>query len=275
MSLNASKSALENMTFAEFRERLPENPVILIPLGSHEEQGPHAPMGDFMLTKALSLMIAEKSGAIAAPTLPFGYADFFKTIPGGIQLRPSTFMAVVEDMLTAFLDHGLDRLLILNGHTTNAPLIEQTVRRIRQERGVAIPSIDLWQSISPGLWEEIYGADAASVRGHGGDPLTSIYLHLFPDLMRMDLIEPSSKAQILGLQSLGVRGVQFEGMPVNLPINVDEVNKHGMLGGKPERASAATGQKLVEHLVGYCSRFIAHMRANDLRNINQSKGGEG
>lgn len=275
MSLNASKSALENMTFAEFRERLPENPVILIPLGSHEEQGPHAPMGDFMLTKALSLMIAEKSGAIAAPTLPFGYADFFKTIPGGIQLRPSTFMAVVEDMLTAFLDHGLDRLLILNGHTTNAPLVEQTVRRIRQEHGVAIPSIDLWQSISPGLWEEIYGADAASVRGHGGDPLTSIYLHLFPDLMRMDLIEPSSKAEILGLQSLGVRGVQFEGMPINLPINVDEVNKHGMLGGKPERASAATGQKLVKHLVGYCSRFITHMRANDLRNISQSKGGEG
>ncbi|MGU3576016.1 creatininase family protein [Brucellaceae bacterium C25G] len=263
------------MTFVEFRERLPENPVILIPLGSHEEQGPHAPMGDFMLTKALSLMIAEKSGALAAPTLPFGYADFFKTIAGGIQLRPTTFMAVVEDMLSAFLDHGLDRLLILNGHTTNAPLIEQTVRQIRNDRGVAIPSIDLWQSIPPALWNEIYGTDAATVRGHGGDPLTSIYLYLFPEMVRTDLIKPSSKAQIIGLPSQGVRSVQFEGMPVNLPINVDEVNKDGMLGGAPERSSAETGQKLVEHLVGYCSRFVEHMRNSDLRHICETKCGEG
>jgi creatinine amidohydrolase len=263
------KNALKDMTFAEFRERLPEKPVILLPFGSQEEQGPHAPMGDFMLTEAIALKVAELSGAIAAPTIPFGYADFFKTIPGGIQLRPSTFSAVVEDMVNAFLDHGLEHILILNGHTTNASLIDQVVRRIRAERGVSVASINLWQSIPETLWKDLYGSAVAEARGHGGEPLTSVYMHLFPDLLRMDLRKPAGRAKAFGLSTGGVNNVQFEGMPVHVPLNCHEVNADGMLGGNPELASAENGQRIVEHLVGFCSRFVDHMRVWDMRSPSQ------
>jgi creatinine amidohydrolase len=81
------KFLLKDMTFREFQQRIPDNPVILPPLGSQEEHGPMAPMNDFMLTEAF----AERADAIAAATLPFGYADYFRPIPGGIQLRAETF----------------------------------------------------------------------------------------------------------------------------------------------------------------------------------------
>ena len=259
------KNALKDMTFAEFRERLSGKPVILLPFGSQEEQGPHAPMGDFMLTEAIALKVAEISGAIAAPTVPFGYADFFKTIAGGIQLRPSTFSAVVEDTVTAFLDHGIEHVLILNGHTTNAPLIDHAVRRIRSERGVSVVSINLWQSIPDALWQELHGPAFAAARGHGGDPLTSVYLHLFPDLMRMDLSRPSGRTKAFGLPTGGVNNVQFEGMPVHVPLNCHEVNADGMLGGDASLASAEKGQRIFEHIVGFCSRFVEHMRDLDMR----------
>lgn len=259
------KNALKDMTFAEFRERLSEKPVILLPFGSQEEQGPHAPMGDFMLTEAIALKVAEASGAIAAPTVPFGYADFFKTIAGGIQLRPSTFSAVVEDTVTAFLDHGIEHILILNGHTTNAPLIDHTVRRIRSERGVLVASINLWQSISDTLWQELYGPASSAARGHGGDPLTSVYMYLFPDLLRMDLRRSSGRAKAFGLPTGGVNNVQFEGMPVHVPLNCDEVNPDGMLGGDPTLSSAENGRRIVEHVVGFCSRFVEHMGEWDMR----------
>ncbi len=265
MMATVQKNALKDMTFAEFRERLPEKPVMLLPFGSQEEQGPHAPMGDFMLTEAIALKVAELSGAVAAPTIPFGYADFFKTIPGGIQLRPSTFSAVVEDMVNAFLDHGIEHILILNGHTTNASLIDQAVRRIRAERGVSVASINLWQSIPDTLWKDLYGPAVAEARGHGGEPLTSVYMHLFPDLLRMDLRKPAGRAKAFGLPTGGVNTVQFEGMPVHVPLNCHEVNADGMLGGDPELASAENGQRIVEHLVGFCSRFVDHMRAWDMR----------
>jgi creatinine amidohydrolase len=263
------KHALKDMTFAEFRERLSEKPVILLPFGSQEEQGPHAPMGDFMLTEAIALKVAETSGAIAAPTVPFGYADFFKTIPGGIQLRPSTFSAVVEDSIAAFLDHGIDHVLILNGHTTNAPLIDHAVRRIRAERGVSVASINLWQSIPDTLWKELHGSEVARARGHGGEPLTSVYMHLFPELLRMDLCRPSVRGKAFGLPTGGVNNVQFEGMPVHVPLNCHEVNADGMLGGDPSLASAEIGRRIVDHIVGFCGRFVDHMRDWDMRSLSQ------
>ncbi|MET0529913.1 MAG: creatininase family protein, partial [Microvirga sp.] len=137
--MTGRKRALKDMTFAEFRERLAERPVILLPFGSQEEQGPHAPMGDYMLAERLALLAAETCDAIVAPPVPFGYADFFRAIPGGMQLRATTFTALLEDAVCNFLDHAIEHLVVFNGHTTNAPLIDQTLRRIRTERGVAIP----------------------------------------------------------------------------------------------------------------------------------------
>ncbi|HEY9348145.1 MAG TPA: creatininase family protein, partial [Inquilinus sp.] len=254
------KHALKDMTFVEFRERLAERPVILLPFGSQEEQGPHAPMGDFMLTERLSVLAAEAADAIAAPTVPFGYADFFRTVPGGVQLRAETFSAVLEDTVTAFLDHGVEHLVVFNGHSSNAPLIDQTLRRLRRERGVAVAALNIWRLIPPELWRELHGDKAGQARGHGGDPLTSVYLHLFPELMRPDLVRPATPSQAFGLPTDGVAAVSFEGLPVQMPLDVTEVNPDGMLGGDPTLADAAIGARIVEHIVGFTARFVAHFR---------------
>ncbi|WHA44087.1 creatininase family protein [Agrobacterium larrymoorei] len=48
----------------------PGKPVITLPFGSQEEQGRHAPMGDFMLMEAIALKVAEASGTIVAQRMP-------------------------------------------------------------------------------------------------------------------------------------------------------------------------------------------------------------
>ena len=84
-----AKHLLKDMTFVEFRERIARStPVILIPLGSQEEQGPTAPMGDWMLAEALAATVAARADAIAAPTIPFGFGDYFRPVPGGVSSDP-------------------------------------------------------------------------------------------------------------------------------------------------------------------------------------------
>ena len=110
-----NKLRLAELTATEAREALAENPVILLPMGSHEDQGPHAPMGDYLLADAIAERIAARASTrgtacFLAPVLPFGGADYFGSSPGGIALGQATLHAVIADMLAALLRQGLRNL---------------------------------------------------------------------------------------------------------------------------------------------------------------------
>ena len=255
------KYLLKDFTWIELKERLKEKPVILLPFGSQEEQGPHAPMGDWMLTEALAARIAKKADAIAAPTMPFGYADYFRPIPGGIALRPETFCRVVEDICINFLDHGIEHLVIFNGHSGNYPLIDQVIRKMKRARGVLIPCLNVWRLITSEKWKELHGEWGIKAFGHGGDPLTSVYLYLFPELMRMELIEPEpQKKTFLGLPTVALNAVNFRGVDVNVALDITDRCDNGIAGGDPTRSSAAIGQKITDYIVDFTVAFLEHFK---------------
>ncbi len=256
--------ALQDLSWPEFRARLTGNPPILLPLGSQEQQGPHAPMGDYVLAERLALAAAERAGAICAPVLPFGHADFFRGAAGGVQLRAETFSMVLEDMVTAFLDHGLSHIIICNGHSTNAPLIAQVAQKVRREHGVMIASLNLWRMIPDSLWEEVHGAGSARARGHGADPVTSVGLHLTPELMRMGAARPAMRSNAFGLPSTSqFAGVTFGGFEVALPLDVTEVASNGVGAGDPTLASTEAGARFSDWIIGAITDFVTHFRRCD------------
>ena len=256
--------ALQDLSWPEFRARLSDNPPILLPLGSQEQQGPHAPMGDFVLAERLAFAAAERAGAICAPVLPFGHADFFRGAAGGIQLRAETFTMLLEDMVTAFLDHGLRHIIVCNGHSTNAPLIAQVAHAIRRQRGIMIASLNLWRMIPDGLWHDVHGAHAADARGHGADPVTSVGMHLTPELMRMGTAQPAKRSSALGLPTTSqFASVMFGDFEVALPLDVTEVASNGVGQGNPALASAEAGARFAEWIVGAIADFATHFRSCD------------
>ncbi|GGB30624.1 creatininase family protein [Allosediminivita pacifica] len=258
-----TKHLLEEMTFLEFRDRIESEsePVVLIPLGSQEIQGPMVPMGDFMLTREVASEVAKASSAIAAPTLPFGYAEYFRSVPGGIALSADAFRATLRDIIDNFLDHGLTRIVLLNGHSGNYPLIDQVIRAIRNERGLMVPCINLWRSIPDELWTELHGDFGKRAFAHGSDPVTSVYLHYFPHLAQMDKARKDETfGKVVGLPTAGLAGVKFEGIEIGMAVNVDDHCSNGIAGGDPTRSSAEKGQRIAAHLVEFCTRFVAHFR---------------
>ena len=72
------------------------------------------------LASILAERVAVRTGAIVSPTLPFGCANYFRDVPGGMQVPAATFRAVPRDMVMSFIHHGLTRLLVFNGHTGDA-----------------------------------------------------------------------------------------------------------------------------------------------------------
>jgi creatinine amidohydrolase len=251
----------------EAREILDANPVILLPMGSHEDQGPHAPMGDYLLAEKiaeLTAIRASKAGTrtLVAPVLPFGGLDWFGSMKGGIALSQATLTTVIAEMVDGLHRNGLTRLIVINGHGGNVGPIGEVARELYLREQIVLPSLYLWRigyGLLPGI---LGGADkAAAVAGHGSDPLTSIGLHLFPELIRKDLIpdgKPLKRDPILDLPFTGLGTASFEGAEIAMPNEYDEVYNLGVAKGDPRLCSAETGAALTEKLTDICARFVAH-----------------
>ena len=157
------KVRMGEITAPEMREILRARPVVLLPLGSFEDQGPHAPMGDYLSAERMAELIAERATTrgtrtLVAPVLAYGGADYFGTAPGGIALGQETFRSVLRDMFACLLRHDISRLIVVNGHAGNTQAVLDTAREIWRARRILIPSFYLWK-IARGLMPGIVGAE--------------------------------------------------------------------------------------------------------------------
>lgn len=265
-ALTKPKVHMGTLTGGEGREAFARNPVILLPMGSHEDQGPHAPMGDYLLAEKVAELAAIRATEAGTPTyvapvLPFGGADWFGPMIGGIAISQATLTSVITDMVASLHRNGLTRIIVINGHGGNVGPIGEVARTLWQEKKVVLPSLYLWR-ISYGLLPSLIGAEKAkAVSGHGADPLTSIGMHLFPELIREDLI-PEGKAlkndSVLGLPYTGLGTASFDGAEIGLPMEYDDTYHLGVAKGDPRLCSAETGQVLVDKLTDIVARFAAH-----------------
>src|ERR1700722_772478 len=166
---------LGDMTGATFAQVAPLSPVILLPLGSHEDHGPHLPMGDYLLAEPLAIRIAQAATqagvqTFVAPCLPFGVADYFGCSPGGMAISAASFRAVLSDLLAGLLRHGLTNIVILNGHGGNMPVIHEVTLDIKRQNNLVIPSFYLWK-IARQLIAGRLGAGQGGRLGYGVEQL--------------------------------------------------------------------------------------------------------
>lgn len=255
------KHALYTMTWKEIEEAFAKDPVVLIPMGSTEQQGVHTLTGDYLAAEAIAKRTAEASGAYYIPVIPFGCSEYFRCFPGTISLRPSTVEAVITDVVQSLTEHGVTKLFFINGHAGNTPTIEDVARRLRREKGLTCFSIDLWQGLTDKAKKDIYGDEDSS--GHGGDPLTSVLLYLYPEYMRMDLLGPVENIrEYKGVPVTGLKKGMVAGVPFNLYMDMSDMTKQGIMGN-PFASSAERGEKIVNHLVHACCEMVKLIQTHD------------
>ena len=263
MNASTQHVRLGDMTATAFAAAARKSPVILLPLGSHEDHGPHQPMGDYLLADMMAERIARRATgqgvpAFVAPTLAFGVADYFGSSPGGLALSPSTFRAVLQDVLEGLLRHGLRKIIILNAHGGNVPVIHEVTLGLRHGRGVMIPSFYLWK-IARQLMEKRIGV-AHGRFGHGAEPLLALNLALRPDCVVTAESGAGEQARVLGLPVAGFGTLDFQGLAVEAPIEFGETPGAAIATAWQER-SAALGDEIAAALVAAGAEFVAHFNA--------------
>jgi creatinine amidohydrolase len=257
----AQKVRTAEMSWREVEEAIKAGAAALVPMGSTEEHGPHAPTGDFMIADAITERVAAATGDVMTPTIPFSYSEYFRHYPGTVTLQPETLTLLIRDTVYCLLDEGFRHVILFNGHKGNEPILMTLIRQIRRERGVLVPIVaPLGFGLTGPLQRELYGDTPT---GHGGEPIGSIVSYLRPDLINLDRADGWESKDYLGLPTSGLNGVIFEGRAVNFAINMGEVTPPSGSLSDPLVASADKGQRIVDNAVAGLSSFVRWFKSID------------
>jgi len=229
--------------------------LAVVPVGSTEQHGPHAPMGtDAMVAAAVAEAGADafedRGGrpVVLAPTVPVGVSEEHRQFTGTLWVPEDAFRAYVHGVVESLADHGFDRVVVVNGHGGNVDALRETCARITREETAYAVAFTWFDAVD--LAEVV--PDLAL--GHGGAVETSVVAHLAADLVSEDRFEAAAAGA-------GERfGEWVAG--TNLAYDFATFAEAGNVGD-PSAASAAAGEGLLEAAADRLADLLAAVAERD------------
>ena len=260
----AKPLVLQEMTWTDIRSYLETDDMVIIPLGSTEQHGPHLPLGtDFFLSFDAAKLISEKTGVVVAPVVLAGYSFYHSGFPGTLSLKPETLEEVLYETAGMLVRYGFRRIMFFNYHGGNNIVQDKVVYRINQTTPATAVAIGYGGPIQKGEDQEFFD-------WHAGVEETSMILYLEPGRARMERAE---KPVIRFTPKMEELRMLAEADPDLLtPWSAlfgtpEETGKGGASRelssngvwclSDPRTATAETGEKIVRRLVDQAVKFIA------------------
>ncbi len=186
--------AMGEMTVKEMREYLKTNQTIIIPYGIVEQHGYHLPLSmDIHNAEVQAYALAEKIGCIVAP--PLNYCFSGGQLPGTINVRPTSFCAMMCDIVESLASQGFKNILIFPGHGGSESL-EQLKESLRILKWLNASLEDIMIMIMRGadFWRRPAEPGQTGADFHAGDMETSLMLAYRKHLVQMENLELDAPA---------------------------------------------------------------------------------
>lgn len=112
--------------------------VLLVPLGSCEQHGPHLPfLTDAAVADAVARHAATKLTlgglpSVCAPVLPYGASGEHQQFPGTVSIGHEVLAQVIVE-LGRSASTWVQRIVFVNGHGGNLPTVATAVQQLRAE----------------------------------------------------------------------------------------------------------------------------------------------
>ncbi len=174
-----------NLRAPQLRSLQDEDALVIVPVGSTEQHGPHLPvMVDALLAgeiaRRTARRLAGERAVVVAPTVWSGLAEHHMSLGGTITLDYQTFFALLRCIASSMARHGFRRILLLNGHGGNINALNVIVGELTGELQIPIVGCTYWIVAA-----EAFGSILEHQRNvaHGGEAETSMVLALRPELV--------------------------------------------------------------------------------------------
>ena len=174
----------EEHTWPELKELAERDDlVIVVPTATLEDHGYHLPVDtDARLVTAIAerAVAAADGQALLFPTQVHGYTPHHMDFPGSVTLRWNVFVEALVDQGRSLCRHGFDRILFVNGHGSNQPLVDIAARLIGVEFRDAVCGSCFYLQSAEGkrVIAEVRDSESPGGMAHACELETSIYLAL-------------------------------------------------------------------------------------------------
>ncbi len=235
-----------------------ETELAVLPVGSTEQHGPHAPLGtDAMTAEAVAAAGAEAypGEVIVGPTIPVGISEEHRQFPGTMWVSEDTFRQYVREAAVSLSTHGFDRIVFVNGHGGNTAALRELAGTItRHEDVYAVPFT--W-------FESVDLEETAGVRmGHAGPAETALIRHTRPEAIDQEQLTAAAEGASDGWGDWTCY--------VNLAYDSAEFTDNGVVGDPTQTDAedgaalrAAAGDALAEVLEAVATRDVTRPAAKD------------
>lgn len=131
------------MTAAEISALAEQDAILLIPVASTEQHGPHLATGcDGILcgevARRTARLVAEKRPALVAPTVWIGLASHHLAIGGTFSITFDTYARLLGDITRSAKTAGFSKLLFINGHGGNVAALNVLSEQLARESGLRV-----------------------------------------------------------------------------------------------------------------------------------------
>ncbi|WP_299268062.1 creatininase family protein [Halorientalis sp.] len=225
--------------------------LAVLPVGSTEQHGPHAPLGtDYITAEAVAEAGAERyeddadESVVVAPPIPVGVAEEHRQFTGTLWVSEDTFRDYVRETVGSLRSHGWSKTVLVNGHGGNVAALRETAARVTRHSDGYAAAFTWFDAVDP---EEV-------TMGHGGPLETSVLRHLHPELVNEDRLDEAAEG--------GADGWGEWESGVNLAHDSAEFSENGTVGD-PRGGNTDLGKQLVEEAATALSALLERVSNRD------------
>jgi creatinine amidohydrolase len=245
----------QDMTTVDFALADTARWIAVLPVAAIEQHGPHLPVytdtciAEGMIARTIELL-PEELPVTFLPVQAIGKSNEHISSPGTLTSTWDTTTRLWLDIGDSVARAGVEKLIIVNAHGGNVPMIDIVARELRVRHDMLVVGT-AWSRFGhpdglPTGDESLYGI-------HGGEIETSIMLHLRPDLVRMEHAADFRSSQLAFIDEfvhLRAHGLSQFGW------KAQDLNPAGTVGN----ASLATAEKGKAVLDHQAAAFVALCR---------------
>lgn len=255
-----------DLSTADFRDLDMERVITILPIAAVEQHGPHLPVGvDAQIMQGAIERVVERLpddlDALFLPLQSVGVSLEHGDFPGTLTLSHETALRVLTEIGASVARAGCRKLVLLNSHGGNTPLLSQAALELRARHALLAVACS-WHRF--GYPDGLFGEEERRHGIHAGEIETSLMLAFRPELV------DTTRARNFRPATYDFER-DFTWLRADRPIGfgwmTQDLSPEGAMGDAAS-ASAAKGEAAADYWATAFIELLRDVEAFDLARLN-------